>query len=174
MKKRRIYKVKLRPVIIESDHARVDLCKGRYAIIDLHHVEYVQQHNWTYTKGYAARKCKECTPIHRIYLHRVINKTPDGLFTDHIDRDRTNNREVNLRTVTAKQNATNTSGKRSATSKYKGVSWDKEKGRWAVQIEEDGVKRRLGRYHDEEEAGKAYDAGAIATHGKEHIYLNFP
>lgn len=42
-----------------------------------------------------------------LFLHRVINNTPKGLQTDHINRCRDDNRRFNLRTVTAKENQQN-------------------------------------------------------------------
>lgn len=50
----------------------------------------------------------------RIYLHhRVLGVTPkrgDGLQTDHINRDSTDNRRANLRLVTPKENCANRGG----------------------------------------------------------------
>ena len=43
------------------------------------------------------------------------------------------------------------------TSKYKGVSWDKEFKKWRVSLRHNGKVYNLGRFKDEKEAGKAYD-----------------
>lgn len=41
------------------------------------------------------------------YFHSIINKTPKGLVTDHIDGDTLNNCSNNLRSVTIQQNLFN-------------------------------------------------------------------
>eukprot|EP01051_Picozoa_sp_SAG22_P001273 SAG22_NODE_48_length_24654_cov_4.406394_21_plen_547_part_00 len=48
-----------------------------------------------------------------------------------------------------------------ATSRFRGVSWHKSKGRWEAKIRISGGKlKHLGRFKDEEEAARAYDAAA--------------
>ena len=58
------------------------------------------------------------------------------------------------------------------TSKFKGVCWDKRRGRWVAQCKRDG-KSYLGRFDDELAAAEAYDEAARETWG-EHARLNFP
>lgn len=43
------------------------------------------------------------------------------------------------------------------TSKYKGVSWDKEAQKWKASLTKNYKKYNLGRYEDEIDAAKAYD-----------------
>jgi hypothetical protein len=62
---------------------------------------------------------------------------------------------------------------RPCTSRFKGVSWDKSKGKWVAQIKRTGRQRHLGRYDDEIAAAEAYDEAARETWG-EHARLNFP
>lgn len=174
MTKKRKYTRKVRPLIIEADHAKVDLLNGVYVKIDLHWVDQIGLYNWSYNRRYAVRKCITCESAHSIFMHVVINNTPDGMCTDHIDRNTLDNREANLRTANYFQNSINSPPKANTTSKFKGVSWDSEKKKWAPRIEINGVQKRLGRYHNEEDAARAYDKAAIAAHGTEFTYLNFP
>lgn len=58
------------------------------------------------------------------------------------------------------------------TSKYKGVCWDEDRGKWLAQIRKDGVHRHLGRFDDEIDAAEAYDNAARELFG-EHAFLNF-
>jgi hypothetical protein len=47
-----------------------------------------------------------------------------------------------------------------APSRFTGVSWDKDKGKWRAQIFEDCKKNHLGYFVDEKDAARGYDAGA--------------
>lgn len=58
------------------------------------------------------------------------------------------------------------------TSKYKGVCWCEERGKWLAQIRKEGVGYHLGRFDDEIDAAEAYDNAARKLFG-EHAFLNF-
>ena len=62
---------------------------------------------------------------------------------------------------------------RKYTSKYKGVSWSEQRGKWVAQITKGDVHRLIGRFDDELAAAEAYDEAARELFG-EHAYLNFP
>eukprot|EP01047_Picozoa_sp_COSAG01_P051362 COSAG01_NODE_5294_length_4352_cov_12.531860_2_plen_946_part_00 len=59
------------------------------------------------------------------------------------------------------------------SSKYRGVSWDKNSGRWRVCIKHKGGQEHLGSLLDEESAARAYDERARELHGVA-ARLNFP
>ena len=59
------------------------------------------------------------------------------------------------------------------SSRFKGVCFDKQTGRWRVGIMVDGKNRCLGRFRDEIVAADAYDEAARELFGK-HARLNFP
>lgn len=50
-----------------------------------------------------------------------------------------------------------TKAKFNNSSKYKGVSWDKENKKWYAKIRVGGKMKNLGRYNDEDEAALAYN-----------------
>lgn len=115
-----------------------------------------------------------------IYLHRVIMGEPEGMDVDHINGDGLDNRRANLRVTTRSQNSQNAHAhpKTGKTSRYKGVSWHKDKklrsgGYWRAEIELPGRNRIIRTFHDEQEAARAYDVLAIQYFG-EHARLNFP
>lgn len=117
------------------------------------------------------------TLLHRGYLaHRVIWAMQTGQWPesrlDHIDRNRLNNKFQNLRTATAYQNSTNKTSKVNSSSKYLGVSWHRDRQKWAASIRSNG-SNYLGIFSSEIEAAKAYDAAAKRLHG-EFASLNFP
>ena len=77
-------------------------------------------------------------------LHRLINQTPEGMVTDHINGNKLDNRRSNLRTVTTAENNLNV--------RRKGYSWDKSKGNYIVRFK----SKYIGRYKDMSEAREAY------------------
>lgn len=91
---------------------------------------------------------------YKIYLHRyLLGLQPgDGLEGDHKDGDPLNNRRSNLRVCTHALNHQN-KAKYRGTSRFRGVSLD-SRGKWYAYGKIDGKMKNLGRYDDEEEAGR--------------------
>lgn len=106
------------------------------------------------------------------YLHHFVYGEITEL--DHIDGDGLNNQLSNLRPATRAQNCV---AKRSkvpwATSKYWGVSWNKNSNKWTASIGINNKAVRIGSFVVEEDAARAYDAVAREVHG-EFAHLNFP
>lgn len=81
---------------------------------------------------------------------------------DHINRNRRDDRLVNLREATAAQNGANMSLRRSNTSGFKGVHLNKHAGRWAAQLS----GRHIGSFASPEEAAEAYNQAARSRFGE--------
>jgi hypothetical protein len=101
-----------------------------------------------------------------IYLHRAILDFPKH-GVDHKDHDGLNCTRKNLRPANSFQNARNTEKRRiNATSRYKGVSFDKLKKKWYAKITVSGKQMALGYYVSEEEAAEAYKIAAVRYFGE--------
>ena len=109
------------------------LTKGMVATVDDEDYDYLNQFKWCFSGNYAVhRNYPTGSKPKMIKMHRLINKTPDGFDTDHINRNKLDNRKSNLRTVTRSQNASNMGIKSNNTSGYRGIHWDKSRNKWMV------------------------------------------
>lgn len=133
---------------------RIELTRGKYAIVDDEWYKYLNQFKWQYySGGYAARQAGGRPPKRKtIYMHRQIMDTPFGMDTDHINGDKLDNRITNLRVVDHK---TNLNGylkldKRNKSG-YRGVSSFKG-GKWRARVGRGGY---LGLFDTPELAAKA-------------------
>ena len=94
-------------------------------------------------------------------------------LTDHKDHNGLNNQRANLREVTHSQNHQNQPSGATGASRYKGVCWHKQMGKWRAYIVLNYKQRSLGLYTNETEAALAYDRAAREMFG-EYACLNFP
>ena len=87
---------------------------------------------------------------------------------DHKDRDPLNNKVFNLRWCSRSENLRNREKMKGCSSKYKGVSFDKSRGKWTAEIwckELFGRKKKfLGRFNTEEEAYNAWKKFVLENH----------
>lgn len=108
----------------------------------------------------------------KMYLHRLFFSDAD--MVDHVDRDRLNYRRENLRPVTHQQNNQNVSKtKRTTTSRFLGINWEKSRKRWLAGYKINGKRYTIGRFDCEESAARSRDAKVLEMHG-EFASLNFP
>jgi hypothetical protein len=118
-------------------------------------------------------RCGECgqRKIQNIRMHNLITGWD---YVDHEDGDGLNNQGYNLREA---NQALNEAAKHKTTlltsSRFKGVTWNKNRSKWQAGLQSDGKFKFLGRYADEEDAARAYDKGAVTEWG-EFARLNFP
>jgi len=98
----------------------------------------------------------------RYYLHRFLLDVNDSnIVVDHINGNPYDNRRLNLRLCTKKDNVHNIRVLSSHnTSGFKGVSFDKYTNKWRAQIHVNRKSIKLGRFSTKEEAAIAYDKAA--------------
>lgn len=108
--------------------------------------------------------------------HRIIWKLVAGVdpeFIDHINGDRSDNRLVNLRSVSAEENMRNRTLSINNSSGCPGVHFEARSQRWVVQLELAGRVKYVGRYI---ELSDAIAARVRATEGQGFTerHLNLP
>jgi predicted HNH restriction endonuclease len=146
----------------QPNYSKIPLSQGKFAIVDTEDFEYLNQWKWSYTNtGYAYRNVRvDGKYDHVIMMHRLLNKTPDGLVTDHINRNKLDNRKANLRSATKRENSLNTERNKNNTSGEKGVVKGKN-NRWKAQIFYNYKNYFIGIYDTKNEAIVAYNAAQL-------------
>lgn len=97
--------------------------------------------------------------VHRIIWKMMTNQEPPPIL-DHRNRNRTDNRWLNLRAATATQSVQNTSRHSNNTSGFKCVVFDKRRGTFFANIRANGKRHHLGSFPTAEAAHAAYCAAA--------------
>jgi len=152
----------------------IKLTKNQKAIVDDEDYEGLNKYKW---HAHWSKKTKSYTAVRningtnkKIYMHREILNPESKLFVDHINHNTLDNRRKNLRLANPAQNNQN---KRvfPHSSRYKGVTWNKEHRRWKAQIKNDGKTYFLGYYEKELEAAKSYNNAAKKLF-KEYAHIN--
>jgi hypothetical protein len=120
----------------------------------------ISRYNWTW--------CKKTYPVGRVggktvYLHHFVyqlagGKIPPGYVIDHIDHDRANVRQNNLRVLTRAENSHSKRKRDGCKSRFPGVS--KCGNSWFAQSK----KKRLGSFATEEAAAEASRAAALQNY----------
>jgi len=153
----------------------IPLTQGLYALVDGEDYGWLNQHKWCVTKPktghtyYAMRVSSKKT----IEMHWEILglEKGDKQWSDHQNGNGLDNRRCNLRPCISSQNHQNQKPIRGGTSKYKGVSWHKNAGKWQAHIKYYGKSKNLGYFSSEIEAAKAYNRAAKELFG-EFAWLN--
>lgn len=104
------------------------------------------------------------------YDYCMSNGWEEGLRIDRINPDK-GYYPNNIRFVTIQQNNFNLRKRKNCTSKYKGVSFYKNKNKWRCRIFKGGKNYYLGLFDSEEEAALVYNNKAIELFG-EYAHLN--
>lgn len=116
----------------------------------------------------------------RIRLHNWFCPSESGFFTDHINRDKLDNRRSNLRSVTISNSNINKTNNVPKTSRFRGVSRFRISSHggkyqywyWRATICKNYKQTTIGCFKTQEEAAEAYNKAALEIHGKEFACLN--
>ena len=100
-----------------------------------------------------------------LLAHRVVWAWMTGAWPeadiDHINGDPTDNRWVNLRSVTHAINTRNSAGKSNNSSGATGVDWRPDKRKWRARVMVNGKERSLGHFDSFEDAVSAREAALL-------------
>lgn len=128
--------------------------KGEEFLFDVEDYDKVKGYCWYIDSNGFLR-----TTNKTITMHRLLTDCPKGLYVDHINHNRQDNRKCNIRVCTGQQNVRN--------RKVNGVTFDGFK--YIARICIDGDQRVLGRFNTYEEA-KAIRREAELQYFGEYAY----
>ncbi len=113
--------------------------KYGYHVVNLHNKEVRKTHN-----------------VHQLVAMAFLGHMPDGYkkVVDHINNIKSDNRLSNLQLISSRENTNK--DKTGGTSKYVGVSFDKNSNKWKAAIRYKGETIRLSVFSDELDAHNAY------------------
>jgi hypothetical protein len=148
----------------------IKLSRGASTIVDDEDYKEASKYTWCAQtayggKLYAARYARVGGKPKYQYLHRMIMQADVGQYVDHINGDTLDNRRQNLRICTNAQNGQNSKKHRDGSSKYKGVSWNKDIRKWSATICCNYKREIVGYFAKEIQAAEAYNRRAIELHG---------
>ena len=141
---------------MESLGVFIRLTKGYVAIIDPVD-EHLALLRWAacYRRSkngnvrvYAVRQFKRDGVYVRQFLHQAIFGETTG-DVDHQDGDSLNCRRSNLRAASRTLNNANATKRIGTSSRWKGVFFHAQTGKWCTQICSHGVKRHVGLFREE-------------------------
>lgn len=154
---------------IESDKGRIHLVDD----ID----KDLNNHRWFEANGgYLSRSINDKTEYLHIEILKRMGMHIEGLDVDHKNLDPTDHRRDNLRPASRAQNLQNTRKyirRRPASSRFKGVCWDKARNKWSGYICVNGIVFRK-RFDSEIKAAKWYNEQAKYYFGEFALLNEIP
>ena len=144
-------------------------CGDNIILLDAKDVSLASGYQWSVgTHGYATHGAGR----NQILLHRLLMGLSGSETVDHINKNKLDNRRINLRVCSMAQNSMNKEKLKHGNNPFKGIC-KTQRGLWQAQISYKGKLIYLGSYKDPAIAAKAYDTAARKLYG-EFAYLNFP
>jgi len=148
------------------DAVHISLTLGYVAIVDAADADRVLRYRWYASVGSGKPYARNSRVSG---MHRLIVGALPGEHVDHINGNTLDNRRENLRICSHAENCRNR--KINLGRRLKGFY--ESRGRFVARIRFNQRLINLGSFATEEEAARAYDAGAIRYFGA-FANLNFP
>lgn len=141
--------------------------KGIQFYFDIEDYEKVSQHTWRVNNnGYLVANIWIDEKRKVIEMHRYLFKVQEGLYIDHINRNKLDNRSCNLRYITPSSNGFNADMQGNNTSGKVGVSYNKQNNNWVAHIGYNFQHIYLGSYIRFEDAVRAREAAELKYFGE--------
>jgi len=142
-------------------------------IVDDDLLPTLQQYVWTGSKaGYVTRRVRQANGRNKVQTlhyfvwehHHGANSVPRGLFVDHLNQDKSDNRIGNLVLANGRVKQANAPKHSDNTTGYKEVSQDRRSRKFVAKIGRDYRQKYVGTYGTAEEAAQAVNVGYGILH----------
>ena len=149
--------------IKDGNVLRVITAKGQIILADASDSEQITKYSWCVSKtGYAVANINnKVTKMHRY----ILGKECDGKMIDYKNGNPLDNRKINLRLCTARENARNVRAGKNNKLGYLGIRMTPS-GKFNVRIVADGIEHHIGNYASIEEALIARKHAEKQYHGE--------
>lgn len=162
-----------------GSHIEVILPCGRITLISNEDKKYLEIFPyWRYSCGYVSvtryHKTEYGTAREDYRYHRILLNSPKGFEVDHINRNKLDNRRINLRLASRSENSANKAKAKGTTSIYRGVCYRvkiNKKNPWGAYISKNKKRIELGYYPTEHDAALAYNKKSLEIYG-DFAFLN--
>ena len=143
--------------------------KGEQILIDAEDFDKVKRYCWCISKtGYPVANVKgKVTKLHRY----ILGLSNPNIIVDHKNRNKLDNRKINLRICTILENSRNTTKSKNNKTGYLGISFA-GKNKFRARIMVNGKEIRLGHYEKIEDAIKARKEAELKYFGDYAPHLN--
>lgn len=140
---------------VNEDYTEIIIESKKYGTIkskiDSEDLERCKKVNWYYSKNKDSVYIEGTFKGRKVKLHRyILNITDKKILIDHINRNTLDNRKLNLRFATNKENSFNRSIRSDNKSGYQGVDFKNNK--WRGKIKYNGITIHLGYFTNKNEA----------------------
>mgnify|MGYP003304836051 CR=1 FL=1 len=130
--------------------------KNEEFYFDIDDYEQIKEYCWFIDdRGYVLANTFGEKKQKMIQMHRLLMNFPEGRDIDHINHNTKDNRRINLRVCSHSDNQKNIKLSSKNTSGVTGVSWDKYRNSWKVQMQANNEPVKIGRFTNFDDAVKA-------------------
>lgn len=141
---------------LSGDYGIGRTLKNEEFYFDIEDYEQIKEYCWFIdNRGYVLANTFGEEKHKMIQMHRLLLNFPEGKDIDHINHNTKDNRKMNLRVCLHRDNQKNIKLSSSNTSGVTGVSWDKNRNSWKVQMQANNKSIITSRFANFEDAVKA-------------------
>jgi len=148
-----------------SKTKRLKLTQGKYAIVDADDYARLVNYNWAFQNNNGAVSVSQHRARCSITLGQNIMHPSKNMHVVPKNGNALDFRKSNLLVCSISAKIQHAKLRNNKTSKFKGVCWWENGGKWKARIQKAGIVYWLGYFDNEIDAARAYDEKALEIYG---------